>query len=191
MTRELTIIEQNVPKYLSLEVKDQTTLQEASTYLISAKKEYKALKADMDKLLEPFKEGIDGVKEKYDLRLKSLKSVIDVLNDKTSGYTTRLMNEAQAKAQAISDRVGEGKGHLKPETAIKQLESIEKGDTSIETVVGSMTFRNVPQLVIEDISLIPREYLVPDEAKIKSALKLGLQVKGAKLINKQISWNSK
>lgn len=46
--------------------------------------------------------------------------------------------------------------------------------------------RSVKVLVIEDIAKIPREYMVPDEVKIKKALKMGMKVSGCKL-EEQIS----
>lgn len=185
-SKQLTTIEKQLPKYLTLQVTDPNSLKEASTYLVSAKKELKAVKADMDTLLDPLKESINLIKEKYDPRLKALKSVVDYLSDQTSQYATQIENQRIAQEQAISERVKDGKGNLSVESAVKRIEALPT-----VTPLDSMSFRNVPQLVIENLDLIPREYLIPDESKIKTALKAGLTVNGAKLVNKQVAWNGK
>nr|AKH47780.1 hypothetical protein [uncultured marine virus] len=191
MTQQLTKIEKDLPRFLSLTITDQPTLQEASTYLVGAKKEYKALKADMDTLLDPIKESIDLIKEKYDPRLKALKGVIDTLTSKTSDYATRIANEAQAKAQAISDRVKPGTGNLSVEKATERMGNIQQLEKKVETEAGGMQFVAYPTFEVMDLTMLPIEYHLADEVAIRREMKSGNKLPGVRYFTEQRPKNSR
>lgn len=177
-TTKLTTIEQEAPRFLTLQIIDQTTLQEASTYLVSAKKEYKAIKADMDTLLDPIKESIDLIKEKYDPRLKALKCVIDALTQNTTQYQTALINAQQKAQDAITAKVESG--YIKPETAISKLEGLGQVDKKVETEAGAMSFIPHPMCDVEDISKVPLQYHLVDMVAVRAQMKAGNKLPGIK-----------
>jgi len=189
MTNELTTIEQELPKFLSIEVVDQTSLQEASTYLIGAKKEYKAIKADMDSLLDPIKETIEGIKAKYDPRLKALKSVIDALSQKTTEYQTSLVNAKLEAESKITAKVESG--YIKPETAIDKLSNLQPIEKSVTTEVGGATFVEYPQCEVEDITKVPMEYHEVDMVKVRALMKSGTKLPGIRYWTEQRLRNKK
>lgn len=77
----------------------------------------------------------------------------------------------RAKAKVLAD-LENGK-IAKLATAVRKTEALEiKSDTS--------QIRKVWTLEIIDVGDIPREYLIPDEAKIKEAFKAGKKVTGCK-----------
>jgi hypothetical protein len=190
-TNQLTTIEQELPKYLELQVTDQPSLLEASTYLVGAKKAYKAIKEDMDTLLAPFKEGIDGVKEKYDPRLKALKSLIEGLTDKTTDYQTKLVNERLASELAISERVKEGKGNLSADSAVKRIEALDVVEKKVETEVGGMQFVAYTMCALEDITKVPMKYHTVDMVEIRAVMKAGERLPGIKYWTEQRPKNSR
>jgi len=189
MTTELKTIEQTVPHFLSLEIVDQPTLQEASTYLVSAKKDYKALKADMDSLLAPLKETAEGIKAKYDPRLKALKSVIDALTTKTTQYQTKLINAQREAQEKITAKVESG--YIKPETAVDKLSSLGTVEKRVETEVGGMSFIATKCFEVTDLSLVPIEFHLPDEVNIRKAMKDGIELAGVKYWTEQRPRNSR
>lgn len=170
-TQTLTPIEQEAPRFLTLKVTDHNTLQEASTYLVSAKKEYKAIKADMDTLLDPIKESIDLIKEKYDPRLKALKCVIEALTTETTQYQTKLINDQQKAQQSITAKVESG--YIKPETAIDKLSNLPTIEKKIETEAGGMSFVPYPMCEVEDITKVPMQFHTVDMVAIRAEMKAG------------------
>lgn len=189
MTKKLTVIEKDIPRFLSLEVTDNTTLKEASTYLVSAKKDYKALKADMDTLLDPIKQSLDRIKEKYDPRLKALKAVIDSLNDKTSEYQTALVNSQHEAKMKLTAKVESG--YLRPDTAIDKMSALPTIETTVTTEAGGMSFVEYPMCEVEDISQVPIEYHEVDMVRVRAEMKKGNKLPGIHYFTKQIPKNSR
>lgn len=184
---ELAIIE--VAK--TINVTDEQSLASASTYLIQAKKLYKADKEDMDTLLAPFKEGIDGVKEKYEPRLKALKSLIDDLGVKTSQYQTNLVNTQQKAEEDITARIAPGKGNLTLETAVKKLDSLPEIQKNVTTDAGSMSFIAHPMCELEDITLLPIKYHLADMVAVRAEMKAGNKLPGVRYWTEQRPRNSR
>jgi Na+/phosphate symporter len=188
---QLAVIEQEIPKYLSLKVTDQPTLQEASTYLVGAKKELKALKADMDTLLDPIEETIDGIKAKYAPRLDALKAVVEALTTQTVTYQTRITNERLAAEQAIADRIKEGKGNLSIESATKRIENLDVVEKKVETEAGGMQFVAYPMCDVEDITKVPMKYHEVNMVAIRAEMKAGNKLPGIKYWTEQRPKNSR
>jgi len=167
MTNELKLQE------ISIEVTDQNSLQEASTYLILAKKELKALKGDMATLLDPIKESIANIKAKYEPRQKALESFIDNLTKQTVTYQTNLVNAQREAEQAIADRIKPGKGNLSFEKGIQKLEAVEKAEKKVITDTGSMSFVEYPMCEVEDITQVPIRFYLVDMVAIRAEMKAG------------------
>lgn len=69
----------------------------------------------------------------------------------------------------------------------KRLKNIETIQTKREEVGDRLTgTMKIKKVVIENELIIPREYLMPDEKKIKAALLEGKKVKGASLVEELI-----
>jgi len=86
---------------------------------------------------------------------------------------------AKKEEQKIADRVE--RGTMRMDTAEKKLAEI---DTPAKTVAGNVAkttivTRKVP--VVENLELVPREYLVADMAKIKEAVSAGVEIPGVKV----------
>lgn len=187
----ITTIEEQLPKFLSLEVTDQESLQEASTYLIGAKKELKFLKADMDTLLDPIKESMDLIKEKYDPRLRALKSVIDSITIKTTQYQTAITNARLEAEQAIAQRIAPGKGNLSVDSAVKRIESLDVVDKKVSTDAGGMSFIAHPLCELEDITQLPLQYHLADMVAVRAEMKAGKKLPGIKYWTEQRPRNTR
>lgn len=170
---ELTI-ESKLPDILTLQVKDNGTLTEALTYLGEAKKELKALKGDMNRLIDPIKESIAGIKAKYEPRQTALESFIEVFTKKTTDYQTNLVNTTQQASQKIADKLTTG--YIKPETAISKMEALPV----IEKKIADTTFVEHKMCELEDINELPIEFHLADMVQIRKLNNAGIQVKGVK-----------
>lgn len=122
---------------------------------------------------------------------ETLKTAIDFLRGEQSRYMTQETRRAKEEEVKIAARVGEGKGHLKIETAVKQLSEIDKPEQKVITSAGSVKFREIQKLKIVDQSLIPRMFLAPDEQLITMALKNGETVAGCELETLSIPVNTR
>ncbi len=96
-----------------------------------------------------------------------------------SVYQTEQVRIQKQEADRIASRVGEGKGKLKVETAVKKIAELPVAQKEIATNIGLVQFRETKVLKITDINLIPDRYWIIDEKAILNDLKAGIEVAGA------------
>lgn len=149
----------------------------------------------------------DTVKEKKELltkplnlALKNARAMFSPLEDvyteateslraKMAQYQTLKVAERREEELKIANRVRDGKGGIKVETAVKKIEALKVVEKEVSTNAGLVQFRESKVLKILDINLIPREYLSVNESQLLKALKEGKNVEGATLETIQIPVN--
>ena len=170
-----------VAKAKAVVVKDQKTMESASLMLSELNKKADMIEEEKQKVLRPLNEARTAEINRWKPVLSILTTSTDYLRSTISGWQTAETKRVRAEEDAIANRVGEGKGKLKVETAVKQIEKIETPDEQVATEAGLVKFREDKVIKITNIALIPREYLVVDEKKLLEALKAGISVAGAEL----------
>lgn len=193
MTKELARYSAQATKYkdtiASLTISTPDDLTAATELLSQVNTILDQMTADKETLTAPLTEALKEIRARYapiELVLKPLK---DAIRLKMASYQQKAIETAKAAEQAIIDRIGAGKGYLKPQTAISKLAEIEKPETKLATASGSLSFKPTPTWEIEDMSLVPLDYLVPDEKKINSAMKNKKKVPGIRYYTKQVPIN--
>lgn len=161
-------------------IEDEQTMEEATTLLSNVNKNLDAIKAEKEKVLKPLREAANAEKARWEPLEKVLKPLVETLRKKMSAYQTALVKKKAEDDAKLAARVGEGKGKLKAETAIRKM-----GENTVqektETAAGSVGFREKKVLKITDEKKVPQEYWVIDEAKLMVALKAGKEVPGAEI----------
>lgn len=193
LDRQVAIIQTElspiVTKAKAIVVKDQKTMESASLMLSELNKKADMVEAEKQKVLKPLNEARTAEINRWKPVLTILTTSTDYLRSTISSYQTAETKRVRAEEEAIANRVGEGKGKLKVETAVRKIEEIDTPDASINTEAGQVKFREDKVLKITDENKIPREYLVVDEKKLLEALKSGITVAGAELDIKVIPIN--
>lgn len=148
---------------------------------------YKAVTQRKEAITKPLNEALKSARELF----KPLESDLDTaeteLKKKMLDFKAderKKAEEAQAKIEARVE-----KGTLKPETAIRKTQEVQASvtDKTVATSTGAKaTEKFVTEYVIVDETKIPREFLVPDMAKIKEAMKSGVAVAGVEARKKAV-----
>ncbi len=170
-----------VAKARAIVVKDEKSMHEASTMLSELNKRADMIEEEKQKVLKPLNEARTAEINRWKPVLTTLGTATDYLRNTIGAFQTAEIKRAEKQENSIADRVGEGKGKLKVETAVKKIEEIERPETSVNTDAGQVKFRKDPIVKIWDETMIPREFLVVDEKKILEALKAGVPVAGCEL----------
>lgn len=134
---------------------------------------------EKEKITVPLEQALKAERARWKPIEAEIKPAIDIVRGKMSDYQTAEIKRARDEEARIAARVGEGKGKLKVETAVKKFSEIERADKKVATDAGMVKFREDKKLKIMDESLIPREYLIVDERKVLADLKAGKSVMGA------------
>lgn len=170
-----------VTKARGVVVTDEKSMQAASLMLSELNKKADMIEEEKQKVLKPLNEARTAEINRWKPVLSVLETATDHLRGTIGAWQTAEVKRVRAEELAIANRVGEGKGKLKVETAVKKIEEIETPQGQVATEAGLVKFREDKIVKITDEKLIPREYLVVDEKKLLEALKGGVAVPGAEL----------
>lgn len=179
-TKQLTVLEKAVIPVVAeasaLVIIGTDTLTLASTLRENIKRVQKDIEADKEELYRPAKMVLDEINARYKPFEAPLKEALKIVNEKMSAYQTKAIQDATKEAEAIANRVKEGKGNLSPATAMKRIDELEK-----PAVLDMTGFVNKPLVWVTNDGLIPRHFLTPDFKAIEIALKEGKEVPGCEL----------
>lgn len=144
---------------------------------------------EKEKITKPLNEALKVERARWKPIETVVLEAIAVVRGKMSQYQTAEVLRAREEEKRIAERVGEGKGKFKVETAVRKLGEIEVAEEKVVSGSGMVKFREDKVLVVVDEKLIPREYLVVDEKAVRGALLEGKKVPGAVLEVKMVPLN--
>jgi hypothetical protein len=126
----------------------------------------KFVETEKDKFVAPAKAIIAEAKEKYDVYIKKCQNAADMIKSKALAYYIDKEKKRLADEASIAKKVESG--YMKPETAMKKMETLPEVPKTVRTDTGSglrMSKRKVAK--ITDPNLIPDEYWVIDEIRVR------------------------
>lgn len=173
----------------SLEVVDKTSLDTASENLSQVNKYLDAVIAYKEKKTVPLNALLKAIRSETKPIENALEELKDNLTSKMSVYQTHVTAKLKQEQEAIASRIGEGKGKLKVETAVRKIEELSVVDKHVETTSGKITFRTDKKFEVVDFSLLPDNYKLPDERLIRDAMKAGIEIAGVRYFEEQVPIN--
>jgi hypothetical protein len=173
----------------TLEITDQSSLKEATSILSQLNKFNDDIDHEESKVLDPLKEAMKAEKARWKPAKDYYKAGIEAIRLKMATYQTNLVNSTKEKEQKIVSRIGQGRGKLTIESAVKQIESIPQIEKETATEEGLVQFRERKQLKVTDLSLIPDYYWQINEDLLLEDLKAGKDIPGAEIEIVQVPVN--
>lgn len=173
----------------NLEIISPNTLKLATTILSNANTYLDSVIAYKESKTKPLNQALKVIRAETKPLEEALESLIESIRTKMSKYQTELANTRLEAELAITQRIGEGRGKLKLETAVNKLEALAPVAQSVETDAGSVTFIATKKCEVVDMALLPLEYHVADETKVRSAMKQGVELPGVRYWTEQIPRN--
>ena len=172
MDKEITIIQAEAKNII---ITNQEQLTFASSKREEAKKKLKQITEEKDKVLKPLKEAVKAENARWSPMETILEDAIEILNKGMIKYMTDKRNqELEEEKKIMADR------RTKVETKIDKLAEVEKVENKVSTDVGSTSFVEVKCFEVEDITKVPKEYLLIDEVKVRASMKAGVEITGIK-----------
>ncbi len=178
-----------VEKAKGIKIINEKDLLEATEMLSQVNKIKDKITLEKEKVVVPLNEALKAERARWKPAEDVYKEAIEVLREKMSKYQTEIVLLSRKEEAKIANRVGEGKGKLKLETAVKKISEL---DTVLDEVIsdsGSVKFREDKVLKITDEGKIPDKYFVLNEKALLADLKAGIEVAGATLEVKMIPLN--
>lgn len=116
-------------------------------------------------------------------RFKPLEEKVDeaelMLKKKLVAFNERQTVKLADKKEEVMAKIDSGE--IGVEAGVKALEGIDGPQRTVRAEGGTVSFRTIRRAVVEDESLLPREYLVPDMQKITKVALAGVKIPGVKV----------
>lgn len=189
-TKDITVVQKSISPIIKqaeeLVITNPEELKASVEILTTLNQWNDQVTEDKEKLTKPLNATLKEIRGRYKPIEVELETAIDSVRGKMSTYQTKALKERQEAEAAIAERVGEGKGHLKIETAVKQIEGLDPVDNRVVGIDdGAVAFVEVKKFEVTDLALLPIEYHLADEGKIRFVMKEGMELPGVKYWTEQ------
>lgn len=176
MSKSITV---EIPTYKAIKIINDKGLEEATEVLSRLNKTLDDLTEEKEKLTKPMNEALKEIRARYKPAEMKLEEAINQIRKEMSSYRMLCLAEKKKAEEKAAKALASGKVSIEAAVALanKAGNIIEK----VETKSGSVTFRVDKVLKIVKPALIPKEFLIPDEKRIKEALLAGATVAGCVL----------
>lgn len=161
-------------------VNSQPTFEKAKEMLAFIKTIRKSVDEKKDTVVKPLNEALKNFRSLFKPIETKIDTVEAFLKGEVLKYNQKLLAEQKKREDEARAKIEAG---ASIEEASKKVENINNKIDQIRT-------RKVARLQITNESLIPREYLIPDTAKISTSLKAGIPVAGCEIVYDEIAVNS-
>lgn len=162
-----------------IRVNSQPTLEQAKTSLTQVKEIKKIVSEKKDSIIKPLNEALKNARSLFKPIEDKVETIETYLKEEILKYNTKLLAEQRKREEEAQVKIEAG-------------ESFEKATKSVartEEKIDAIPTRKIKKLKIVDATLIPREFLIPDEVAIKQALLGGFEVKGCEMVEEEIIIN--
>lgn len=165
----------------SFKITDEKTMRDATVMLSEMNKIGDQIKSEKEKLTKPLNQALTEIRKRYKPLEEIFERGISSIRKTMSTYQTEQIRLADEEAKRIASRVGEGRGKLKPETAVRQMEEIDEPERSVATDSGIVKFRTDKNVIVDDEFKVPHKFvkqIIFDKEAIKKELLAGKLVPG-------------
>ncbi len=193
--KEVAVIEKTIASIVAeattLKVNTEDDAVRATELLSQLNKANDNIDEEKERVLGPLREAEKAERSRWKPAELAYKKGIEWLRSQLSLYQTAKVKAAKAEEAKIASRMGEGRGKISVDTAVRKIGEIVQPDKRVETSEGMVSFRTDKILKIVDENLIPRKYLKVDEKAVLAALIAGQEVAGAVVEEIQVPINKR
>lgn len=187
-TKELAVLKGQVTRLESQTQAVTISNAEEMTNAIDLVKRLKetgsAIKSKKESITKPLNEALKQARALFAPIEEQFESAERILKGKILAYESEVSKKAQEQEQKIADRVE--KGTLRIETAGKKMDEIERVDKTVQGERGEASFKVVRKVRIIDMALLPREYMIPDEVRIRKDALNGVIIPGTEIYEEKV-----
>ncbi len=182
MSKEIEVVQKEVSEYKNqisfvqdqskkLVITSEEDMAKGSDLLDELKLVEKAINDRKKAITKPLMDGLASVRNLFKPLETAYSEAKATIKDKMLVFTIAEEERINLEKSRVEARVE--KGTMRTDTAVNKLEGIGEVKKSFTGETGKTSIRKVTKVRIVDESLIPREYLIPDEKKITEAVLKG------------------
>lgn len=187
-TKEVAVVKGQATKALAaaqaLIISSPEEMQAATDHLSKMKTVAKMIKERKEAITKPLQEALTSARSLFQPIEANLADAEALVKRKMLDYNAKVEREEAEKKAKIARDLEAGK--IKEATAIKKMEAVPEVQTKVEGKVGTVTTKTIKKYRVIDEAQLPREFLMPNMAKITEALKAGQNVPGAEVYEEKV-----
>ena len=167
-----------------LKISNTDDLKKSADMLTTCNRYLDELTAQKEKLTKPLNATLKEIRARYKPTEEVLEETIELLRVEQSRYQTALIECIKKEEEKVADMVISGE--LNVDNAISKIEDIQSPES-----VDNLSFVSQKKFEVMDVTMLPAEYILPDEVKIRSAMKDGIELPGVRYFTVQVPRNNR
>jgi predicted phage tail protein len=186
LTKELAPFKATISKAeaaaTALQIKTVDELTGATELLGKIKTVGKAITQKKESITKPLNEALKNIRDFFRPVETQWANAEQIVKGKMIDYQNDQLAKAAKETKKVEEKVEAGK--MTFEKAAEKIEAVTP-QKNVTTDAGAAQFRTVKEVVIDNETLIPREYLVLDLVKIRKVALAGVNIPGVRVVEKQ------
>ena len=166
-------------KINSITIQDKDNYVDAITLLNRINEMGKIIKLKKELITKPLNESLRNARELFKPLEDQFLNAEKIIKKKMLDYSQEVNKIAQEKEEKIAERME--KGIIKLETAEKKINEVDRINKTTQGSYGKVTIRQTRKVRIVNLSLIPREYFIPDMILIRNDALSGKNIAGVEV----------
>lgn len=185
--KALTPVQKQIAK---LEVISEKSLIIATEYLSRINQYLDTLTDEKETLTDPHSQALKEIRAKYKPAEEAVTLAKTVLNAKILQYTKKLNEQFQAEKEAyLNPTTTTNKSSL--DNSTRSTTKLTVVPTSASSTSGSISFIDQEDFEVMDITMLPHEYILPNDVLIRKAMKESIKLPGVRYFKKSIIRNNR
>ncbi len=189
--KETKELDKYVEQAQGLKIATPEDMVAATAFLSTLNKFNDKITGEKEKVTKPLNAALSAERARWKPLETKLGAAIDLVRRAMTTYQTAAVAAQKKQEDSIVNRVGEGRGKITAETAVRKLEDVVVPDGTVATDAGAVQFRSVKKFEVMDVTMLPKEYLLPNETMIREAMKQGKELPGVRYYEEQVPYNSR
>lgn len=173
-------------KAWSVTIKGDSDMRYAVENLSSLNKYLDEVTSQREAITKPLTAALKSARALFKPIEERLGCAIGSVRAEMSRYQTLEVVRVENEASKIAKRVGEGRGKIGIETAVRKIGEIDGVASSVIGDNGMVKFRSVRKFEILEVDKVPREYMVVDEIAVRKAMLAGIKIAGVRYFEEQV-----
>ena len=180
-----------VKKATSIEIRNPSDMKKATEMLSQINKYADEVEEKKKSVTDPLNAALKAARGLFKPLEEKLEEAIGSIRSSMTSYQTEQRRLEKIEEDKIASRVGEGKGKLKVETAVKKIDEIKKADQNVSAESGSVKFKTVKKFEVMDVTMLPHDYILANETLIRKAMNEGNELPGVRYYTEEVPFNSR
>lgn len=191
--QEVALLEKEITPIVKfaakIEIKNQADMKVAVDTLSNINRYADEVKEKREGITLPLNEALKATRGLFKPLEEKLEAGVAAIRSAMGTYQTAELKRAETETEKVVDRVGDGKGKFKVETAVRKLEAIDVPESVVVGEAGQVRFNTIKKFEVVSLKDLPLDFHIADEKKIREVMRKGLELPGVKYWEEQSASN--